>query len=97
MLDALCGADDCGIFDGVFVIFLHGLGAFLDQAFHAHALLARGLFAQQFEDLLQTRHMFGGLAQMVFEGLTQLFVRRGLHQLVFRVIKVPQFVDIKFS
>jgi hypothetical protein len=76
-------------------MFLDHFGAFLDQPFHALALLSLRTLFQRFEDLLQALHMPFRLLQVFFKSCAQILggrclghFRQGFHHLVFRVVEV---------
>src|SRR5262249_25236708 len=84
--------------------FVHDFFAFFDEAHHAVALLARRFFAETLKYFLQAFDVSAGLLKMSFETRAQVIGRRGLcqfrqslHQSIFGVVDVFQFVDIEIS
>ena len=76
--------------------------AFLDDAFHAFAGFAAGLFVQRLEDLFQTGDLGLGNVEMFLQRILQLGVISRVDQLgqcvgnlIFRVVQVAQFFQIK--
>jgi len=93
VLNPLRGGDQAHIQDFRLGIFRHQLGALFQQAFHAFASLALGLFLELFEDLFQALHMLLGFEQMAFKRGAQLLgccrfnhLGQRLDDLVFRGI-----------
>jgi hypothetical protein len=99
VLDLLGGGDEGGIQGGGVPLHLQDLAAFLDDAFHALALLAFGLVPALLEDLLQPLELGLGLLEVLLERLLQVWrVRRALHlgeraqDLLFGIVQVAQLL-----
>ncbi len=93
-------AHDRDVFERTLVVIVQLLFAFGDQALHGFAVLAGRLLVQPFEDPFQPLGVPLGLFQMAGKQVLQVFAGRSLghlrqrfHQLVFRAIQVPQFID----
>ena len=81
MLDALGGGDQGCVEDVGVGALLHHLLAFLEQPFHALAVVTGELLTRSLSDLLETAKLLLRLLQMCLERLTQLGVRRLLDHL----------------
>jgi len=102
VLDALRGRDQSRIHHFALEILVHDFFAFLQDADHAVAFFAAGLFAEAFENFLQALDVSTRLFEMSLDtrakfigsgGLSQF--RQSFHQTVFSVVNVLQFIDVK--
>jgi hypothetical protein len=104
VLDPLCGADERGIAHGIRRVQVDGLAPFLHQALHGGADLRPRLFVQFAKHLFQALHVGAGLLQVGFKAFLQLGIAgslghfwQGLHQLLFGVVEILDFVDQEFA
>jgi hypothetical protein len=99
MLDALRRADEAGIANALFRIFIDQLRALFDQAFHGFACVPGELFAKLLADLREPLDVPFGLLEVFFEAGFELWICRGLRhlrerfdELVFSAVEVFEFV-----
>ena len=99
MLDALRRADEAGIANALFRIFIDQLRALFDQAFHGFACVPGELFAKLLADLREPLDVPFGLLEVFFEAGFELRICRGLRhlrerfdELVFSAVEVFEFV-----
>jgi hypothetical protein len=72
MFDALRGGNERCIFHAAFEVFIHKILAFLDESDHRSELLAAGLFAESFENLIERVDVPLGLFKVFFESGAKL-------------------------
>ena len=99
MLDALRRADETGIANALFRIFIDQLRALFDQAFHGFACMPGEPFAKLLADLREPLDVPFGLLEVFFEADFELRIRRGFRhlrerfdELVFSAVEVFEFV-----
>jgi hypothetical protein len=97
---ALRGANEFGIADRVWRIFLNRFFAFLDQSLHGVTGFPFRLCAEKLEAAIQAVDVLSGLLKMLLETFLQFLVRRSFrhfrqrfHELVFGIVEVAEFVD----
>ena len=100
VLDALRGADQPGIADGVRGIFADEFTAFLDEAFHGFAFVAGEFLAEEIGNLIEPFNMAFGLLEVFLKAGFEFLVgggfrhfRERLYQLVLGAEQVFEFVQ----
>ena len=99
MLDALRRADETGIANALFRIFIDQLRALFYQAFHGFACVPGELFAKLLADLRESLDVPFGLLEVFFEAGFEFWICRGFRhlrerfdELVFSAVEVFEFV-----
>jgi hypothetical protein len=72
VLDGLCGGEQPGVERRLSLVFVHDLGAFVENILDRIALLAASRLSEKFEDLLEAFDLTFGFVVMLFEGRAKL-------------------------
>ena len=102
MLHLLRGRNQRGVQRRAFELF-HRFLTFFDEPLHTFAGLAPCGHAQKLEHLFEPSHLHAGDFEMLLERCTELIalgclghLRQRLHELLFRVVDVLEFLDEQF-